>query len=399
MNEYEKIIIGTLLKYPELIPTALEIVDFPAFENKRRSDAYKAIGDIYMLGETIDYISVAKRAKCMVSWLIEISDQYGFTNTMLSNSCHKVQKEYLKRQMGVVLGKWTSKIQEIESDHIMEYMQEVEKELNRMQDRKQDNDINTVISNVLQEIDKPADYIPTPYQRLNSAIIGYIPTHLWILGGYTSSGKSSVMIDMIVNALQYNAGIMLFSTEMNNKTNLCRIIANITDIPYLRLIQGDWTPFKDKTDKALSYLRQKKLSLYDNIYRMREITLKVKQQAYEGKVDIVCIDYIQAMQGDGKSVYDKMSKIAFELAELAKSTNTTVIGLSQVSHENIKADNPVIGFKGAGEIAAAADIALWIDRKSQEGERNFDLIIRKNRHGRIGRMGMTFNETFTKIRQ
>ncbi len=399
MNEYEKIIIGILLRYPSIIPIAMEIVDYPAFANGRWASIYKAIGDLYMLGETIDYISVARRAGCMVSLLIEITEQYGFTDTMLSTACERVQGEYLKKQVGIMLGKYAEQTQAIEPEHIFGYISEIEKMLNKIQDKKADSDINTIISSVLKEIEKEVDYIPTPYQRLNNAIIGYIPTHLWILGGYTSSGKSSVLIDMIVHALQYDAGVMLFSTEMSNKTNLCRMIANIIDIPYLRLIQGDWKPFLGKAEKAISFLRQKNLCLYDDIYTLKEIALKVKQQTYQGQVDLVCIDYIQAMRGEGKSVYDKMAKIAFDLADLAKSTNTTVIGLSQVSHENIKADNPVIGFKGAGEIAAAADIALWIDRKSQEGKRDFDLIIRKNRHGKIGRIPMSFNDTFTGVRQ
>ena len=85
------------------------------------------------------------------------------------------------------------------------------------------------------------------------------------------------------------------------------------------------------------------------------------------------------------------------MQKMAKELQVTVIALSQVNNESAAGDSPIIGLKGAGELAAVADIVLWLKRHDQE-KQWLNVEIRKNRpFGATGVIPMQFNSSWTRI--
>ncbi len=138
--------------------------------------------------------------------------------------------------------------------------------------------------------------------------------------------------------------------------------------------------------------------IYDDIRTTDEIRLKTKKHKLQDDIQIVAVDYAQNLRGSG-SLYERMSDAAEKLFSMGRELGVTVIVLSQVNNESVKEESPVIGLKGAGELAAAADIVLWLKRNKGFGkERELDVEIRKNRpFGVTGMIPMQFSEKYTKI--
>lgn len=238
----------------------------------------------------------------------------------------------------------------------------------------------------------------TGFNFLDSTIHGFLKTHLWILGGYTSHGKTALMVQLIVNALQHNPDIRIaiFSTEMSAEGILLRLMANRTGIPSLTIFRGKFSPDADEViDGALNYFHDKRIWIYDDIYSFEGIRDRCRAIRTIFQLDLVFVDFIQNMEAEG-SIYERMSLIPVHLQAMAKDLNTCVVAMSQVSNEAARSDSRVIGYKGAGEIAAACDLGLWLERDQQDVELLL-CSIRKNRHGPTGKKRLRFTENFTRI--
>mgnify|MGYP000392011486 CR=1 FL=1 len=238
----------------------------------------------------------------------------------------------------------------------------------------------------------------TGFSFLDSTIQGFLKTHFWIVGGYTSHGKTALMIQLIVNALEHNPNITIaiFSTEMSAESILLRLMSNRTVVPSLSIFRGKFSPeIQNKVDEALDYFYTKNIWIYDDVYTFQGINDRCKAIKLVSGLDVVFVDFLQNMQGEG-SIYDRMSVIPIQLQKMAKDLNTCVIAMSQVSNEAARSDSKVIGYKGAGEIAAACDLGLWLERDQKDKELLL-CAIRKNRHGPTGKKKLRFTDNFTKI--
>lgn len=238
--------------------------------------------------------------------------------------------------------------------------------------------------------------IQTGFEKLNEACVGLCRGHLWMVGGYTSYGKSTLLSQLISDICDNDSKALIFSVEDSRRDKYLRLTATLSGIPLRYIVRGLMNQFEQKKlseaqRKVLGYA----LHIYDEIYTLEDMNLKIKKHLLKGGIDVVAIDYVQnlALKGD---IYERMSTAARELQRMAKRHNICILALSQITGGKLR-EKEIIGLKGAGELSEAADIVLWIDRKDMD-DRRFDLIIRKNRpFGVTGKIPMTFNDSWTNI--
>jgi replicative DNA helicase len=262
-------------------------------------------------------------------------------------------------------------------------------------------DVNGIMVETLTEMKENAERVEaggtigfdTGFKDLDEGLGGVIPTHVWVVGGYTGIGKSFWTNQVILNMLNGHkeARVLLFSTEMDRKSIMERLMGNIAGISALKLVKGmltkeQYQAKQEAQEKMKEY--QDRLFIYDNVWTLEELKLKTKKEKILHKVNVVFIDFIQNLRARG-DIYERMSKSAIELQAMAKDLNMGVVILSQISNEGQKAgsDNSVISYKGAGELSAIADVALWIDSEKEPKQLLYkELIIkvRKARHAESG---------------
>jgi len=235
--------------------------------------------------------------------------------------------------------------------------------------------------------------IQTGFYRLNDCILGLCPKHLIMLGGYTSHGKSTLMSQIVADVCRNDAKVLIFSVEDSIEDKLIRLIATVTGEPIRSILRGYAN--EDRLRAAQLQIEKWGIHIYDDVYNLEEMDMKIKKHKLQGGVDIVVIDFVQNIQAKGEGIYDRMSEVAIKLQQIAKRHNVCVLALSQISKDN--------NLRGAQELESAADIVLWIDRDKDANltdNRNFNLLVRKNRpFGKTGRIGMCFSETWTGIKE
>lgn len=243
--------------------------------------------------------------------------------------------------------------------------------------------------------------IPTGFQKIDEVIDGIRAPHFWIVGGYTSVGKTFFSLNLMLSVLKNKKSAVLYSLEMSKIDVVSRLIGILSDQNGIKILKGYED---DRTKEAKEFLNQCDLRVINKRRNLKSILLSMHEQKLLHQVDVFVIDYIQQIEVDGaSSEYETMREVAIQFQKISEKLGVPIIVVSQISNEAAKTPNSaVMGFKGAGTIASAADFAIEL----VPSEENIDelrrklmnglpirvkAIIKKNRHGRTGTIELEFD--------
>jgi len=231
----------------------------------------------------------------------------------------------------------------------------------------------------------------------------YFPGHIWTMGGFTSVGKTAVMVQQICNLLMSgeNASVLIVSTEMTEAQLVARIISNFTGVHSLRILSGNYHSAEEAESvvRCSTMLADSPLTIYDSIYELSDIETAFRRAKLQGGVDVGFIDYVQNCRwSEAKSQYQEQAQMAKHFQALAKETRSTVVCLSQVSNDVGKGNTDQLELKGAGEWAAVSDLGVMLRRHPTEKHR-LKYEIKKNRHGALGEVELEFKDMYTRLEE
>jgi replicative DNA helicase len=224
-----------------------------------------------------------------------------------------------------------------------------------------------------------------------------------IVNHNTNVGKTFASLNIVANLIKQNKRVVYYSIEMNSTDILSRILGILTNDNGKSIVKG-YAKDKDKVKENIEKIKQSKLSIHSQKSETSEILFSMYEENLRDKVDLFVVDFLQIMTvKNSKSEYETTTTAILSLQQIAKRLNIPVMVLSQISNESAKVEDAVVmGFKGSGAIASAADLAIELKsgeqsrqdwkQKIKEGKLvKIDWSIKKNRHGSIGKMEMAFN--------
>lgn len=249
------------------------------------------------------------------------------------------------------------------------------------------------------------------YRWLDEAIDGIRPGHLWVIGGYSSAGKTFFSLNIAKNLIQEKKRVVFFSLEMSKVDIISRLLGLMTEINGRTILKYPLKPEDtDKVEAAKQLLVDSNMALYSGMHDHNRVLLTIMQEEMKAKVDCVFIDYLQLFKTGSKSEYEAMTSIITELQNFSQRSGIPIIVLSQVSNEHAKNSSPTMGFKGSGAIGASAELALEIrvdmeietegtlKNKIEMGEPYWvKIIAKKNRQGKMGSFNCQFLGTIGKF--
>lgn len=210
---------------------------------------------------------------------------------------------------------------------------------------------------------------PTNLQALDERWNGMRDGHLIILAARPSMGKSALAMQIAADvAVRQRLGVLIFSLEMPSEEIHERNIANLGEIPYGRirngdLLEDDWP----KMTSAVSRIKGAPMWIHDkhgtHINQIKAYARKVHRR---NPIKLIVVDHINIAQGDGKDRHLQVGSITRGLKALAKELNCTVLGLCQLNRgcEN-RASNKrpqLSDLRESGDIEQDADIVTFMYR-------------------------------------
>lgn len=205
---------------------------------------------------------------------------------------------------------------------------------------------------------------------LDGLTVGLKRGHVWTIGGYTNTGKTSVALD-IVREVAKTQPVVFYSLEMTSH--------DLTE----RLVRREQKEVGD-LGKAIDQVRSLDLRIYHSKVRLHDIETHLI--SLKNKPFLVVIDFLQNVETEDKSEYERMTRIPRTFQNIALNQNVCMLELSQIDNESANNSKKTLGFKGSGAIAACCDVGIEIERDKDEDGDIVDIVfkLRKNRHGRKG---------------
>lgn len=410
----EQAVLGAILLEPDLLLTANDVIEGADFSSSRHAAVFNAVLDLYQDGQPVEAATVYARLREKGAHegagllLADLHESGVSSEASVRHHAARIRDVAIRRRARRAL----SALMEEDEDSAEELAGAVERVAIEIGDELGRGRANATVPAILREIRDAREVA-----RANSGIVGvriapyrlgemapsFSPGHLWMLGGYTSTGKSTLAATLVHDSLDDGAKCVVFSLEDSREEKLLKLLGVRSGISQSVLKSGTFRDWQEErlvgaeTD-ALSW----PLLIHDDVYDLDAIRMKARKAKIQlGGLDLIVLDFVQNLHGArGEGIYDRMSRAALVLQRLAKEVGACVLALSQVSNEAMRGGDGVdiIGLKGAGELAAAADVILWIKR--EKDRQKLTLKVMKNRPwGPTGEVAMKFSDTWTRIEE
>jgi len=161
----------------------------------------------------------------------------------------------------------------------------------------------------------------------------------------------------------------------------------------------DFGPWVDKMSSMNIFIND---DIKSGISQVRSYVSRLKQRK---GLDVVFIDYLQLLTGEGSNRYEKVTDISRQLKIMCIQHEITIVALSQLSRNvESRADKvpQLSDLRESGSIEQDADSVIMMMRPSYyfpeepEKEKTF-FYIQKNRRGVTGRARLNFNGDYMKF--
>jgi replicative DNA helicase len=255
-------------------------------------------------------------------------------------------------------------------------------------------------------INPPMDGIGSPWPSLNEYIYGFRPGQMYVLGARPGVGKTAALIQIADYAASCRNVVAFFSHEMDSFDIWSRILCSrggirSSDFMHRELKLED----KNKINEYIKHVAPRTLLISDKGGRT-PLTLRseiARIKAKYGKVDMVCVDYLQLMESPthSRDRVQEVGAISRALKRIAMEFKTRVIVAAQLNRmvDNRPGDTrpKLSDLRESGSIEQDADLCMFLHRpsmykKAKEGfpDPPDEFIIEKHRRGRTGIINMEY---------
>ena len=277
---------------------------------------------------------------------------------------------------------------------------------------------------------EPIPYVLSNFGGLDEFLNGFQRSDLVIVAGRPSMGKTSLALSIARNAaVEQRACVALFSLEMARESVVLRLLSSESGVNSRRVRfhseysekredEERWVDEERRIMEAAGVLSESSIYIDDTpMLRMAELRSKALRLNFERGIDLIIVDYLQLMQGEGRGEnrVQEISYISRALKGLARETNAPVLAVSQLSRavEWRASHVPQLSdLRESGSIEQDADVVLFIYRDeyyhseeewlNQHPDRDYpreeaDIIIAKHRNGPTGQIKLRFRHSLAKF--
>jgi replicative DNA helicase len=264
------------------------------------------------------------------------------------------------------------------------------------------------IEEIEKRLDGGARAIPTGFVDIDRKFNGGIRRgELIVIAGRPAMGKTALALNIALN-VSFDYSVLFLSLEMPRAQLHDRNLAALGKIPLPHILQpADMT---DEEWRRLPYaadkLRNVNLSIDDQGgLRLLDVRMKAKGMKRRRGLDLLVIDYLQLMEGEGDNRNAQIEQITRGLKSLAKELEIGVILLSQLNRKVEERTNkrPLPSdLRDSGAIEQDADALIFPYRDEVYNPDSPDkgiceVGIPKVRQGAPGTVALTYLGEYTKF--
>ena len=261
--------------------------------------------------------------------------------------------------------------------------------------------------------------VMTGFPEIDETLGGIQKSDLVVLGARPSVGKTSLAMNIVVNAAKQGHRCGVFSLEMSRQQLALRILASESGVDFHRLRLGIYTIAEEqRIIDTIGRLSELPVYVDDTRFQtMPEIHSKARRLSLENGLDVLVLDYMQLVQGRPgmNNRTNEISEISRSLKVLAGDLKVALFTCSQLNRmiEHRQGHRPQLSdLRDSGSIEQDADVVMLIHREDHfttEEEWNAqhpgqtypanmaDVIIAKHRNGPTGGVQLFFRDSLVRF--
>lgn len=413
-------LLGAILIDEEVLADISDKLHPQDFYDKRHSLIFDAMMRLYERHRPVDLLTLSdqltKRAELDIiggsAYLTELTN-YVPTAAHASTYAEMIAQKAVRRR----LIKASSDIAELgynEEREISELLESAEAELFGVSDANARQDLVSLEQILTESFDRMEELhrgggklrgVPTGWRDLDNMTAGLQQSDLIILAARPAMGKTTLVTNLAYNvATKAKKSVLFFSLEMSKEQLVDRMLADASGVDAWNIRTGNLSDDDfEKLSHAMGEMAEAPIYIDDTPgVTVLEMRTKARREAHNNPLGLIIIDYLQLMQGSGRSDGNRVqevSEISRGLKLIARELNVPVIALSQLSRtvESRPDKKPMLSdLRESGSIEQDADIVMFIYREAYynpETERQnvTDLIIAKHRNGPTGQVELYFH--------
>ena len=425
-EDAEEAVIGSMLTDKDAVVAAIEVLKPEDFYRDDNKTIFEAESSIYAKGEPIDFITVKEELVSMGKFDVVGGNEYLATLTDKVPTTANIEK-YVKivedKSLLRSLIKTANELIDMgynQNEEIENIMDGAEKKIFDIMQRKSQKGYSSIKDILvdsfteLQELYNNKQHItgvPSGFIDLDNKTAGFHKSELILIAARPAMGKTAFALNIATNAaIQSKTPVVVFSLEMSKEQCANRILCSQAMVDSQKVAKGDIADEEwEKLAVASGELSESAGIFIDDTagITVAEIRAKCRKLKLEKNIGLVVIDYLQLIQGSGKSTSreQEIAEISRSLKILAKEIDVPVIALSQLSRApEARTDHrPMLqDLRESGSIEQDADIVMFIYRDDyynpQAEQTNIaEIIIAKNRSGPVGTTELLWMPAFTKF--
>ena len=254
--------------------------------------------------------------------------------------------------------------------------------------------------------------LATGFIDLDYKTSGFQNSDFILIAARPSMGKTAFVLNICqYMAFRENIPCALFSLEMSKDQLMNRLFAlesfvNAQSLRTGKLKDEEWA----KLVEGAGTISNSRLIIDDTPgINLQEFRSKARKYKLDADIQIIFIDYLQLMAGNGgrsENRQQEISDISRALKSLARELNIPIVALSQLNRgvEQREDHRPMLSdLRESGAIEQDADVVMFIyrdeyyNKDSSENKGIAEIIVAKQRNGPIGTVKLAWIPEYTKF--
>jgi replicative DNA helicase len=445
--EAEESVIGGILVHPRKFNDVAEFLVADDFYHPALRAIYEAMMELDGASKPIDALTVVEQMRALETF--DKLRAFNGADYLTELMAKVVTAENIGYHARIIRGKATARrlveaCREIaargygEYGDVDEYIDAAEREIFEIASRSQKQSfepIKTILYATIKALEKRYERkqavtgVPTGFHKIDGMTAGLQPGDLIIIAARPSMGKTSFIMNMVLNAAMHKDPqtgrhpfpALVFSLEMSKEALCERLLCSEARVDSMKL-RGGFLETKDwiRITTAAGKLAEAPILIDDSgAPTLLEIRAKSRRWRadnnlfYAGadQMGMVVVDYLQLVQGRASKDDNRqreISEISRGLKALAKELRVPVIALSQLNRSlETRADKrPMLSdLRESGAIEQDADVIAFIyrdevyskDQCKEEDKGVAEIIIGKQRNGPTGHVRLAFLNMYTRF--
>lgn len=374
--ELEEAVLGALLIESKTLDEVNAILKPESFYKETHQKIYRAILNLKDQSKAIDILTVANELRS-AGLLDEVGGAYYLASltSKIGSAVHVdfhakvIAEKYIRRE----IIRLSSELVNTMFDEHSELISEI---------NTFDNQLKETLSftksdekHIMLAVNEMAEYsiklnenlipkgIPTGYTYFDDFSGGIQRGDLMIIAGETSSGKTTLALNILRNTSIHGTRSAIYSYEMTSFQIAARMVAHDQKISSKDIIRGmiPSNSIKLITSRVTRLVNSQTYIVKPSGTGFAKLVQDISRMVKLYGLDLIVIDYLQLISNSkkGLSTADMIAEMSNRLKSLAVELNVAIILLSQLARDKHQPRPTLSRLKGSGDIENAADIVLF----------------------------------------